>query len=98
VSSHEDVQLHVIRDRDVGRDPDVAAEVVRRIVAESERQGEQLPARNDHRVIGLFLAKTQLTVLARVFGPTQEIRKMNAKAARSYWGAFARAALAAAGG
>lgn len=98
MSAHEDVQLHVIRDMDVGRDPDVAAEVVRRIVAESERQGEQLPARNDHRVIGLFLAKTQLTVLVRVFGPTPEIRKMNAKAAGGYWRVFANAAFVAAGG
>lgn len=91
--SHEDVKFHALRGVEVGEDPDVTAEVVRQLVVESRRQGENAPSKNDHRVVGFFVARTQLTLMIRVFGPTAMIRAMNAKAAKRYWTAFSWAVL-----
>jgi hypothetical protein len=90
---YEDRDYHVVIGRDVGADPTVAAAVVRRIVAESARQADAIPAKNDHRVIGFFMAKTQLTMKVRIFGPTPAIRKMNSAAAELFWTTIANEAL-----
>jgi hypothetical protein len=93
VSYYEDRDFHLIRDREVGSDPDVAASVARALVEESSKQTERVPDTNDHRVIGFFMARTQLSIKLRVFGPTKAIRELNARAARDFWTAVALAAL-----
>jgi hypothetical protein len=93
---YEDRDLHLLRDVFVAEEPDVAAELARAMVVESQQQ----LARNEERwkAIGFFFARTQLTVKLRVFGAVPLVRKMRAEEAMVVWGAVARAALARAGG
>jgi hypothetical protein len=90
---YEDRDFHVIRDRLVAADPDVAAKMARAIVRESAKQADKVPDKNDHRVIGFFMGRTQLSIKVRIFGPTMAIREMNAQAVKDFWTAVALAAL-----
>jgi hypothetical protein len=90
---YKDFDIHLVsQDRAnvlVGEDPEVASAVVRAIVTASAKQCESTPAECDHRLIGILLARTQLTAKVRVFAPNDTAIALCRKSAGVFWRSIA---------
>lgn len=90
---HEDADIDLVIDEPVARDPDVAAEVVRALLRECERQEARGDKGPPVRVVAMLIATTQLTLKVRVFGADPIQRQLAYVHARRLWRAMARHAL-----